>query len=154
MDKDNTKLEQSSLGQLVSFALGDEIYGLDVMLTESIERVSDITRVPKTPNYVLGITNIRGEIVPIVSLRKRLGMKDREYDDDTRIIICRWQDYRIGILVDKVYDVFTASQSVVQAGNHIFKDQSKDFISMVIEYNKDYLLVLDLLKVLNIGEGS
>ena len=82
--------------QFISFTLGQENFGLDVMMIESVVRMSSITPVPKTPNYVLGVTNIRGDIIPIINLRKRLGMDDKEYDDDTRIFICNFDDYRIG----------------------------------------------------------
>ncbi len=122
------------------------------MMIESVERMSSITPVPKTPNYVLGVTNIRGDIIPIINLRKRLGMDDKEYDDDTRIIICNFDDYRIGLVVDLVKDVITISEENIQSSEGIFQDRKNDFISKIIELDGNYILALDLEKTLDIGE--
>ncbi|MFY9176256.1 MAG: chemotaxis protein CheW [Caldicoprobacterales bacterium] len=138
--------------QFISFSLGNDNYGLDVMAVESVERLSDITHVPKTPNYVLGVTNIRGDIIPVINLRKRLGMDDKEYDDDTRIIICDLDDYRIGLVVDMVKDVLIVQENNIHTGENIFKDNKNDFISKIIELDGTYILVLDLIKTLDIGE--
>ncbi|NLN41709.1 MAG: purine-binding chemotaxis protein CheW [Clostridiales bacterium] len=138
--------------QFISFTLGQENFGLDVMMIESVERMSSITPVPKTPNYVLGVTNIRGDIIPIINLRKRLGMDDKEYDDDTRIIICNFDDYRIGLVVDLVKDVITISEENIQSSEGIFQDRKNDFISKIIELDGNYILALDLEKTLDIGE--
>jgi len=146
--------KKSNLGdkQFISFILGEENFGLDVMMVESIERMSSITPVPKTPNYVLGVTNIRGDIIPVVNLRKRLGMDDKEYDDDTRIVICNFDDYRIGLVVDLVKDVITVSEDNIQSSEDILKDRKNDFISKIIDLDDNYILALDLIKTLDIGE--
>ena len=152
MDRKTKSMDESTVRQFVSFILGNETYGLDIMMAESIERIASITPVPKTPGYVSGVTNIRGEIIPIINLRKRMGMEAREYDEDTRIIISRFDEYRIGMIVDRVNDVFSVSETRVQRGKDIFKGEKNNFISGVIDLQQDYLLVLDLIKVLGLGE--
>src|SRR5690554_902241 len=123
------KKSNTSDRQYISFSLDKDNYGLDVMIIESVERMSSITPVPKAPNYVLGVTNIRGDIIPVINLRKRLGMDDRRTDDNTRIIICQFDSYRIGLVVDMAKDVFTVSQQSIHTGEDIFKDNKNDFIS-------------------------
>ena len=151
--KKKTKTSDDSIKkQFVGFSLDNEIYGLDIMMAESIERVSNITRVPKTQDYVLGVTNIRGDIVPIINLRLRLGMEDVEYDEDTRIIILRFENYRIGMIVDRVNDVFSVSDANIQIGKDIFKDRRNELIAEVIKLQETYILVLDLMKVLDLTE--
>lgn len=146
--------KKSNLGdkQFISFILGEENFGLDVMMVESVERMSSITPVPKTPNYVLGVTNIRGDIIPVVNLRKRFDMDDKEYDDDTRIVICNFDGYRIGLVVDLVKDVITVSDENIQASEDILKDRKNDFISEIIDLDGNYILTLDLIKTLDLGE--
>ena len=152
MNNNPNTTEETASKQFVNFTLDSDVYGLDIMMVESIERITDITSVPKTPDYVLGVTNIRGDIIPVINLRKRLDMDDRAYDDKTRIIICKFDDYRIGIVVDMVKDVFTVFEKNIQMGKDIFKDRKNDFISKVIELQGDYILVLDLEKALDLGE--
>lgn len=152
MDNKVKDIDESAIRQFVSFNLDGETHGLDIMMVESIERISSITPVPKTPDYILGVTNIRGEIIPIVNIRRRLGMEDKEYDGETRIIISKFNSYRIGLIVDKVNDVISVSGARIKEGEDIFKDRKNDLISMIIEVGQDYLLVLDLVKVLNLGE--
>ncbi|NLI60971.1 MAG: purine-binding chemotaxis protein CheW [Clostridiales bacterium] len=152
MNNNPNTTEETASKQFVNFTLDSDVYGLDIMMVEAIERITDITSVPKTPDYVLGVTNIRGDIIPVINLRKRLDMDDRAYDDKTRIIICKFDDYRIGIVVDMVKDVFTVFEKNIQMGKDIFKDRKNDFISKVIELQGDYILVLDLEKTLDLGE--
>lgn len=153
MEKSVNTKNSSKNKQFLSFTLGNEIYGLDIMVAESIERVSNITSVPKTPDFVLGVTNIRGDIIPVISLRQRLGIWDREgYHEDTRIVITRLEDYRVGMIVDRVNDILSIPETNIQASKDLLKKERNTFFSTVIKYQEDYILVLDLAKVLDIGE--
>ena len=136
--------------QFVSFSLGGEIYGMDILMTESIERMSGITRVPKTSPYVVGVTNIRGDIIPVVDLRKRLGLDSIDYDDDTRIIISVHEDYKVGLVVDKVNDVFSVAESDIQKRDGVFKENDNEHISHIIKLDDGYILILDLLEILEL----
>lgn len=149
----NVKEENSArTKQFLSFTLDQEVYGLDIMVAESIERMSEFTRVPKTPEYVLGVTNIRGDIVPVINLRQRLGMKDKEYDEDTRIIISKFEDYRIGMVVDRAKDILSVPEKNIQESRDIFKDGRDTLFSQVIKLEGQYILILDLIKILDLGD--
>ena len=111
----NEEKSESMSRQFVSFGLGDNVYGLDILMTESIERMSNITRVPKASKYVLGVINVRGDIIPVISLRNRLGIGEAKYSEDSRIIITSFDGFRVGVLVDRVINVFTAPERDIQS---------------------------------------
>ena len=95
--------------QYIVVKLGDEKYGIDISYVDNIVRVQRITRVPKSQPYFVGVINLRGEVVPIMSLRRRFGLKKDEYTAATRIIIIRMEDQSlIGFLVDEVKEVIQA----------------------------------------------
>lgn len=149
---DNSRVKGNSAGrQFISFSLGDGIYGLDILMTESIERVSDITRVPKAPKYVPGIINVRGDIIPLVNLRSRLGIGEKQYSEESRIIITTFEGYRVGVTVDKVNDVFSAPDTDIQKREAVFNDGINEHVSEIVNLEGEHVLILDLTKVLDIG---
>ncbi len=93
--------------QFLFFVVDNKTYGVDVLKIESIERPGSITRVPKAPEAVIGVMNLRGDILPVLSLRQKIGLTLNELNDNMRIIVLTSQENRLGILVDKVIDVKT-----------------------------------------------
>src|SRR5690349_5055041 len=92
--------------QLVVFKLGDEEFGVDILQVREIERLGQgITRVPKSPDFVEGVINLRGEIVPIVDLRKRFGLVVRAIGHESRVVIVEVNENQIGMMVDQVVEV-------------------------------------------------
>ena len=88
--------------QLVTFSLGSEEFGVDIMLVQEIIRIPPITRVPKAPSYVEGVINLRGNVIPVVSLRNRFGMTRVEETDLSRIVVLQVQSKVFGVRVDAV----------------------------------------------------
>ena len=104
----------SSVKQYVVFQLKSEAYGIDIQSVQGIERMIKIARVPKAPACIKGVMNLRGEIIPIMNLRNRFEIEDKEYDDHTRIIIVRLEDSQIGLIVDEVKEVLELHNDEVE----------------------------------------
>lgn len=150
----NEEKSESMSRQFVSFGLGDNVYGLDILMTESIERMSNITRVPKASKYVLGVINVRGDIFPVISLRNRLGIGEAKYSEDSRIIITSFDGFRVGVLVDRVINVFTAPERDIQSGEAIFQNGLNEHVSGIINQESGHVLILDLARVLDLGGSA
>ena len=137
--------------QFISFGLGESVYGLDILMTESIERISKITRVPKASEHVLGVINARGDIIPVISLRSRIGIGEEQYSEDSRIIITSYDGFRVGLLVDRVINVFTASDIDLQSGGEVFKSGINEHVLGIVNQESAHVLILDLARVLDLG---
>ncbi len=108
--------------QLVAFRLGREEYGVNILQVQEIMRMTDIMRVPLSLDFIKGVMNIRGSVLPVMELKKRLGLPLTEYTEDTRIIIVGVNDTSVGIIVDAVSEVLTISNSDIEpprSGNDV-----------------------------------
>ena len=126
--------------QFLTFKIEDVIYAIDILDIESIERLGNITRVPKATKPTMGAMNLRGNIIPIISFRQKLGLDKGSLNDEMRIIVLESQDERVGLAVDRVLDVETLDLNdiyIEENNNAIYK---RDFIKGVIK-NDDGLLV-------------
>lgn len=131
--------------QLVSFELEQEEYGIDVLTVREIMRMPAITKMPNTPHYVDGIINLRGTVVPIISLRKRFGLMEREGDRNNRILVMEVGDGLTGFVVDAVAEVIRVSVTEIQPSPAIVQgNAAQDCITGVINHGERLLIVLDL----------
>lgn len=135
--------------QYVVFKLSDEYYAINIEGVENIEKIINITRVPKTPSYVKGVINMRGEIVPIIDLRARLNLNSKEYDDETRIIINKTADLMIGFIVDSTYEVIEINQSEIETKVNENKNL-ETYVSGIAKNNGRMIILLDMAKILDI----
>jgi len=131
--------------QLVSFNLDQEEYGVEVLKVREIIRMNTITHMPNTPHYVEGIINLRGKVIPIISMRKRFGLMESENDSHTRIMIMDIGGELMGFIVDAVSEVIRISGTEIQpspsvAGGGI----DQDCIAGVINMSERLLVLLDL----------
>lgn len=109
------ELEQEEMKQYIVAKLGSEQYGIDIAYVDNIVRMQKITRVPKTQSYFLGVINLRGEIIPVMSMRSKLELEESEVTNTTRIIIIKpEQNASLGLLVDEVREVVTLSDENVE----------------------------------------
>jgi len=138
----------SDLRQVVVFRLGDEEYGVDILQVKTIERLMDITRVPKAPNFVEGVINLRGEVVPVIDLRKRFGLPQVEKNEDNRIIIVNIDSITVGMIVDSASEVLHLPESQIEAAPAVISGIDSDFISGVGKIDERLLILLNLSKVL------
>ncbi|MFU0801099.1 MAG: chemotaxis protein CheW [Xylanivirga thermophila] len=134
----------------IIFYIDDKIYALNVLNVQSIERMSDITRVPYSTSYILGVINLRGEIIPVMSLRKRLKMDSKEYDDDTRIIIAQHEEHKIGIIVDGVREVLDIPDDIIQPASDVLENYDGTFIDGVIKQQDKLFFKLNTKSLLGV----
>ncbi|HSQ83820.1 MAG TPA: chemotaxis protein CheW [Desulfobacterales bacterium] len=134
--------------ELASFFVGDALCGMDILKVQEINKLIEMTRVPQAPEYVLGILNLRGEIVTIIDLGKKLGLKSTEISDKTRNIIVNSKGEHIGLMVEKISDVVQAKFEKIEAPPaNIGGVQGKYFTGVL--KTKDRLIgILDVGKVL------
>ena len=101
--------------QIVIFELGSEYFGVDIATVQSIIKVQPITKLPRTPEFIEGVTNLRGKVLPVIDLRKRFGLSPREADKNSRIIVVSINHNEVGIIVDEVSEVVTVPAGAVEA---------------------------------------
>jgi purine-binding chemotaxis protein CheW len=139
--------------QIVGFILGDGHYGLDIMGVEEIIRMLDITPVPRAPAFVEGIINLRGRIIPVVDLRKRLHMTPLPHSGNTRIVVMKVDERRLGFIVDKVEEVMDiAVHTIGDAPGST--DASQHYVEGVARTPKGMIILLDILKIFSAEENQ
>ncbi len=138
--------------QLVSFVIENEEFGVDILKVQEIIRTVEITRVPKAPEFVEGVINLRGKIVPVVDLRKRFGIARKERDNETRIIVVELVDKVVGFLVDKVKEVIRVEKSIIEPPPELTTNISTNYITGVAKLQDRLLILLDLDRVLSSDE--
>jgi purine-binding chemotaxis protein CheW len=138
--------QNDELIQLVSFMLDNEEYGVEVLKVREIIRMPGITRMPNTPQYVEGIINLRGKVIPIISLRKRFGLVEIENDSHTRIIIMDVSGTLNGFIVDAVSEVIRIHSSDIQPPPSLVTSGGigREFISGVYNHAERLLIIMDI----------
>ena len=134
--------------QWVTFRLADEIYGINVMQVQEVLRVTEIAPVPGAPHYVLGIINLRGNVVTVIDTRMRLGLPTSEVTDATRVVIIEGAKHVVGILVDCVAEVVDLRMSEVESAPNVGSDESARYIQGVASRDDELLILVDLNKLL------
>ena len=135
--------------QLVTFMLKDEVYGINVMQVQEVLRVSEIAPVPGAPPYVLGIINLRGNVVTVIDTRGRFGLPPAELDDSSRIIVIESEKQVVGILVDAVAEVVELQESDIDAAPNVGSEESSRYIQGVASRDNRLLILVDLNKLLS-----
>ncbi len=147
-------LQQNSMNeelQLVVFRLASEEYGLPIEKVHEINRLTPITKLPQTPSFMEGVTNLRGKIIPVFDLRKRFQLSEIENGDDTRIIIVAVKNQVVGIIVDAVSEVLKLPASAIEPPPPAFVLDSQ-YIHGVGKVDDRLLILLDMDKILNTQE--
>ncbi len=136
--------------QLVAFHLAGETYGVDIAMINEIIRLTEITAVPRTPPEVEGIINLRGKIVPIVDLRKRMGLPPMARTSATRIIVLAFDEHIVGIVVDRVAGVVRLSESNIEPPSQLIMLREQDYVRAVGKNDGHLVILLNIQKVLRI----
>ena len=144
--------ESDQITQWVTFRLGEETYGVNVMQVQEVLRMTDIAPVPGAPDYVLGIINLRGNVVTVMDTRKRFGLMPAEADDSTRIVIIEAEDQVVGILVDSVAEVVYLSNSDIEMAPNVGNEESSRYIQGVANRKEGLLILVDLNRLLTDDE--
>ena len=152
---ENTTQDQgvsnAELLQLVSFHVGDEEFGLDILRVQEIIRIQPLTRVPNLPDYIDGVINLRGKVIPVIGLRKRLGLDKQTADKRTRIVVVDVHGQILGFVVDSVSEVLRIHTDTVEPTPRLGKVE-RDYISGVGKLDSRLLLLLDLERLMNESE--
>ncbi len=131
--------------QFIVIKLGDEQYGINIKYIDNIVRMPHITRVPKVDPYLKGVINLRGEVVPVMSIRIKMGLEEDEFTKSSRIIIIKLESQGyIGIIVDEVKEVVTLDASQIEKVSYDSKDEKGNFISGVGKCEDGLISLLDL----------
>ncbi len=147
MDELRDTKDVGELTQYIVINLGEEMYGINIKYIDNIVRMQQITRLPKVEEYLKGVINIRGEIVPVMSIRMMMGMPQDEMTNKSRIIILKVGDNELcGIIVDQVNQVLTLDADSIEQVRYDNKDKSasNSFISGVGKFDGGLVSILDL----------
>ena len=148
----NKKHETEELLQLVSFMIGSEEFGIDILKVQEINRMMEITQVPNAPGFVKGVINLRGRVIPVVELRRKLGMDERNYDNNTRIVVVEVQGKTIGFIVDEVKEVLRIPKSITEQPPEVVSGVNSAYITAIGKLEDRLLILLDLTKILTNDE--
>jgi len=141
--------EDDQVLQWGTFRLGDEIYGVNVMQIREVLRHSEITPVPGAPDYVLGIINLRGNVVTVIDTRKRFGLAPGNIDEQARIVIVEVDTQVVGMLVDSVADVTYLRQSEIETTPNIGNEETSKFIQGVCNKDDELLILIELERMID-----
>lgn len=140
--------------QLVSFKIGNEEFGVDILRVQEINRMMEITKVPNAPEFVDGVVNLRGRIIPVVDLRTRLSMPRVEHDSKTRIVVVELEGKTVGFIVDEVSEVLRIPKSITEPPPDMVAGIDSDYITAVGKLEDRLLILLELDRVLSTEETS
>ena len=144
--------QDSQSSQVVSFRLGEEEYGVNIMTVQEIILLGCITQVPEVPEHVLGVINLRGNVIPILNLRRRFGMPDQEPEDATRIVVMNLNGRTVGVVVDAVSEVLRLSLDDVSPTPQSLSSAGKDYITGLAQSGERLLILLDMARLLGGNE--
>jgi purine-binding chemotaxis protein CheW len=145
-------MNEDKILQLVTFKLENEEFGVDILKVQEINRMVNITRIPNAPHFVEGVINLRGKVIPIVDLRKKLGFQSKEYDKSTRIIVVELDGLVIGFIVDSVSEVLRIPSNTIEPPPSMVAGIESEYIEGVGKLDDRLLILLDLKKVFAISE--
>ena len=140
--------EVSDLLQLVSFTMGNEEFGIEILNVKEIIRTVNITKVPNSPVFVEGIINLRGKVIPVIDFRTKLGMPKKDPDNDTRIVVVDIEGRTVGFLVDAVSEVLRIPRNITEPPPEMTTGVNSEYITAVVKLEDRLLTLIDLKKVL------
>ncbi|WP_372013523.1 chemotaxis protein CheW [Pseudoxanthomonas sp. 10H] len=148
--------QSPATGEFLTFTLGEEHYGVDILKVQEIRGYDAVTRVPDAPDYIKGVINLRGTIVPVIDLRLKLRLREARYDSLTVMIVLNVEDRVVGIVVDGVSDVVPLAQEQIRPTPEFGAAVDTRFISAIGTLDERMLILLDietLLDSADLGNG-
>lgn len=141
--------EDTQKNKFLTFQLGKEVYGLDIKYVTEIIGIHPITEIPEMPEYIKGIINLRGKIIPVMDVRLRFRKEEKAYNDRTCIIVIDIGHLSVGLIVDSVSEVITILDENIVAPPDLGNSQSNKYIKGIGKVGSDVKLLLDCNKILN-----
>lgn len=134
--------------EILFFSIGDKTYGIEIQYIKEIISIEDITVIPKIPTYIKGVINLRGKIVPVISIRKRFSLEEIPYDDRTCIIVLEFESgEQVGVIVDRVQEVITADNNIISKTPDSHNVNINHYIKNIINFEDEIKLLLDCHKL-------
>ncbi len=137
--------------QLVSFTLKDEEYAVDILNVQEINRITEITQVPNSPDYVEGVINLRGKVMPVINLRKKFGIEEKETDETSRIIIMDIRGVTNGLIVDSVSEVLRIPADTVEPPPQMSSGLNSRFIKGIAKLENRLIILIDINRLIEDG---
>ena len=149
------EIKATEVKKFLVFKLGNEEYAIDIQkITTIIEKDMNIARVPKTPVYLKGVINLRGEIIPVINMRRKFNLTEEEDTEETRIIIVKLEDIAVGLIVDSVAEVVELNDDSIENITNIAGTLSFDYIMGVGKINGRIITLLHLEKLIILTEDQ
>jgi len=145
-------MNEGAILQLVTFKLGTEEFGVDILKVQEINKMMNITKIPNAPAFIEGVINLRGKIIPIVDLRKRFGFREQPYDKSTRIIVVELEGLVLGFIVDSVSEVLRIPENTIEPPPSMVAGIESEYIEGVGKLDDRLLILLELKKVFSSPE--
>jgi purine-binding chemotaxis protein CheW len=150
--KQTVQTKQTKLTKQVIFTLGDEEYGLDIMLVNAIEKYTDMVKIPNAPSYISGIINLRGDVIPVFSLRRKFGLPDKSIDENSKMIITKSNCILMAYEVDAVKEIMEIPSENLSETPVIVKNKNTAYIKCVANISGRMILLLDHDGILSLKE--
>ncbi len=135
--------------QIISFQVFDKTFGLLILEIQEIIRIKKVTPLPNVPEYVRGVLNLRGNIIPIIDMRRRLNFPSIEYNEFTRIIITNQNEHLAGLIIDKINEVITVDKDKIKTNFTNYRGVSQEVLNGIVEDKKNLILLLNLKKLID-----
>ncbi len=149
---ENIEAVENKILQLVTFRIGNEEFGFDIFKVKEINKMLGITQIPNSESSVKGVVNLRGSVIPVISLRNKLNFSDVEYDKSTRIIVVEYNNKNIAFIVDEVSEVLRINSSIIEKPPEMTTSIETAYINGVAKLENRLLILLDLDKILTAQE--
>ncbi|MGI6703203.1 MAG: chemotaxis protein CheW [Clostridia bacterium] len=138
------------VNQYVVFEIEGREFAVDIDSVKTIEKVTEITRVPGTQDFVMGVINLRGEVIPVINTRKRMELEDRGFDSESRIIIINAGDGEVGITADSATEVLSIDRELVDADPEFFGGGNDSYIKGIARLGERIIVILNLERLLEL----
>ncbi len=148
----DTENKENVVLQLITFSLGAEEFAIDILEVKEIIRTMEASKIPRSLDFVEGVINLRNVVIPIIDLRKRFEMPEKEPDSNTRIIVIEISELLVGFIVDSVSEVFSINSSEVEPTPSVVSGLESEYINGVAKLNEKLLILLNIEKLLSMDE--
>jgi len=130
--------------QQVIFKLDNEEYGLEIMKVNGIEKYQEVVKVPNAPVYIEGMINLRGDVLPIYSLRKKFALEDKEFDEETKVIVVFSDDMKIGFVVDSVVEILNIEEESIESAPKLVTGINRKYIKSIAKQEERMIILIDI----------
>ena len=146
------KESEGTLNQMISFTIGEENFGVDIQTVKEVIRKKEITRLPKTPAFVKGVINLRGDVIPIIDLREKFGLEHKDYTDMTRVIVTEVDARSVGMVVDSVSHVIRIGEEDIEPPPPVVGGISNEYLKGVGKIGEKLIILVNVEKILTTEE--